>query len=600
MAALTGVAGDAQADELVERAVIPAMTRPWETLCVSHDVTEKVALAFGGERGGLHVDAATGVRAVLDGELFHDGAILSGSRGAQRIVELYLRDGERFDPGDGWFAAAIWDPREQLMVLVTDFMGHRPLYVARRNGTILIASQLKSLVEAGLEPRLDLQAWAEMLDYENPLGDRTPLEGVRLVEPATTLVIPLDGRERSHERWRYRVEPAETGDERELVEEFGRLLEQAVIRRSEPTTALALSGGLDSRCLAAVLQRQVPDTLSCTYGAVGSEDLELGAQVATQTGLAHCAYPFAAGYIARWAADAVWSAEGQVRCFHAHHVALRQLRRSHGTRSILIGFAGDPVVRDASTPSAGASEEDFALAFHNARTSHTDGGMPEGVLQPEFAAALRGRARDSLSRLLGDEEGDRSERSMQYLFRQTLRRKTLPGAQLFFDDLAPRDPYDDFDLIEFCRRMPTTARRGGSLQRAYISRFGALARLPSPKDGVPPALSGVRRRAAVAGVHARTAVQERVDARLGVAWRPDRRGIGDYATDLRTAGAELLGLLLEPRTLERGQVREDAVRQLVGETLAGRARNTRVLGMLVTLELFQRQFLEGERPQAPT
>jgi hypothetical protein len=122
--------------------------------------------------------------------------------------------------------------------------------------------------------------------------------------------------------------------------------------------------------------------------------------------------------------------------------------------------------------------------------------------------------------------------------------------------------------------------------------------LPSPKDGVPPALTGARRRAAGVGVRVRTAVQERVDARLGVAWRRDRRGIGDYATDLRAAGAELLGVLLEPRTLERGQVREDAVRQLVGETLSGRARNTRVLGMLVTLELFQRQFLEGDRPEA--
>ena len=173
MAVLIGVAGAAKADVLVERAAIPALTRPWESLCVSHDVSEGVALAFGGERGGLYVDTATGVRAVLDGELFSDGAILSGTQGARRIVERYVRAGERFDPGDGWFAAAIWDPRERLVVLVSDLMGHRPLYVARRHGAILIASQLKSLVAAGLEPKLDLQAWAEMLDYENPLGDRT-------------------------------------------------------------------------------------------------------------------------------------------------------------------------------------------------------------------------------------------------------------------------------------------------------------------------------------------------------------------------------------------------------------------------------------------
>ena len=144
-----------------------------------------------------------------------------------------------------------------------------------------------------------------------------------------------------------------------------------------------------------------------------------------------------------------------------------------------------------------------------------------------------------------------------------MRRKTLPGSQLFDDDLAPRDPYDDVDLIDFCRRMPAEARRGGSLQRAYLSGFGALGLLKSPKDGMPPSLTGRRRRAAAVAVRARTAARARVEVGLGVSHRPDRRGIGDYATDLRAHGADLLAVLLEPRTLSRGQVREEAVRQLV-------------------------------------
>lgn len=595
MAALIGVAGAERADELVEQAALPVLTRPWEALVSAHDVRAGVALGFAGERGGIFTDRATGVCAALDGELFCAGAVVSGREGARRIVELYLRDGEAFDPGDGWFAAAVWDPRLRALVVVSDLMGHRPLYVARPNGTILVASQIKSLVAAGLAPKLDLQAWAELLAYENPLGERTPLEGVRLVQPATTLVVPLTGRERSHERWRYRVEPEALGDERELVAEFGRLLDQAVARRTEQTTALALSGGLDSRCLAAVLRTHAPSTLACTYGAAGSEDLELGTQVAARAGLVHRAFPFEPGYIARWAAETVWSAEGQVRCFHAHHVSLRDLR-SHGVRSILIGFAGDPVVRDVEVPSAGVAEADFAAAFHRARTANGADGIAGEVLAPSFAAELRGRAHEALARLLAEEEGDRAARAMQYLFRQTLRRKTLPGAQLFVDDLAPRDPYDDVDLVDFCRRMPAAARNGGSLQRAYLSDFGALGLLTSPKDGLPPALTGSRRRAAALVVRARVGARARVEARVGVSRRPDRRGIGDYATDLRAAGGELLGVLLEPRTLSRGQVREDAVRRLVGDALAGRARHTKILGMLLTLELFQRQFLEGERP----
>jgi len=71
-----------------------------------------------------------------------------------------------------------------------------------------------------------------------------------------------------------------------------------------------------------------------------------------------------------------------------------------------------------------------------------------------------------------------------------------------------------------------------------------------------------------------------------------RQGIGDYAADLRHGG--LLALLLEPRTLERGQLREEGVRRLIDETLALRERHTMALGVLVTFELFQRQFVDGD------
>jgi hypothetical protein len=85
-----------------------------------------------------------------------------------------------------------------------------------------------------------------------------------------------------------------------------------------------------------------------------------------------------------------------------------------------------------------------------------------------------------------------------------------------------------------------------------------------------------------------------MDARLGPGWWPVRSGLGDYATDLRLeGGAELLGILLEQRTLERGQLREDTVRELVDDTLSGRARYTKPLGALLTFELFQRQFVDG-------
>ena len=408
---------------------------------------------------------------------------------------------------------------------------------------------LPSLVAAGLEPSLDLQAWAEIFAYESPLGERTPLEGVRLVQPATTLVLGLTGGERSHERWRYRIEPETHADEGELVAEFGRVLEQAVIRRTDAKTALALSGGLDSRCVATILRRRSPSTVACTYGAVSSEDLVLGTQVAAETGLPHLAHS-RSSRVTSPAGRPRRSGRARARCarFHAHHVALRELRRSQGVHSLL---SASPATRSFATlpsrpplPTRPGSRTPFTRPGPPLLPTDSRARFYSPALPPAF------RVVHAFTRTTPcQEDGDPPARVLQYLFRQTLRRKTLPGAQLFDDDLAPRDPYDDVDLIDFCRRMPAEARCGGSLQRAYLSGFGALGLLKSPKDGMPPSLTGRRRRAAAVAVRARTAARARVEVGLGVSHRPDRRGIGDYATDLRAHGADLLAVLLEPRTL---------------------------------------------------
>jgi hypothetical protein len=169
----------------------------------------------------------------------------------------------------------------------------------------------------------------------------------------------------------------------------------------------------------------------------------------------------------------------------------------------------------------------------------------------------------------------------------------LPGAELFADDLEPRDPYIDPNVLSFARGLPDRLRTGGYLQRAYLRRHPAVAAVPNTSDGLPPALTGPRRQLTALGVRVR---RSRTLGSLGLS--VERPGLGDYSSDLRRNGAGLLGILLEPRTLARRQVQEAAVRRLVAETLDGRGRHTMALGVLLTLELFQRQFVDGDGPPA--
>jgi hypothetical protein len=581
---------------VARQAVSPLLRRPGQRATILTSDAGDVALGFAGERGAVVRDEESGVLLALDGEL-----VVEGTEPNQRAAELLLRrylEGQLSVGGtDGWFAAAVWDPRRGQLMLVADRMGHRPLYTASRGREVLVASELKALTAAGLEREIDLEAWAEMLAYEHALGDHAPLAGVRLVPPGTAMTISADGKRTVDEQWRYRIEPEEDGGDEERVDEFARLLEDAVSRRIGTKTALALSGGLDSRSIVAALGGRPLTAIS--YGAPGSEDLETGTRIARVAGLPHRRLPLTGGYIARGAAEAVWLAEGQVRCFHVHHLELAAIRRGGGPTAVLIGFSGDPIVRASSIPPIPEADRHLSPVFHASRATCITDTIAEKVLTASFAAEIRGLAQASLARSLADEEGSPGVRMRQHIVRHSHRRKVFPGSELFLDDLAPRDPFDDLAFLERCRRMPSAWREGGRLQKHYLRRFEAIAALPSPKEGVPPGLQGVRRAVARTGVRIRRRARASVEGAAGVRWLPDRHGLGDYARDLRGASSPLLDILLEPRTLARDQLREVAVRRLIRELRSGRERHTRVLGMLLTFELFQRQFVDGEGLQAP-
>jgi asparagine synthetase B (glutamine-hydrolysing) len=579
-----------EAEPRARRGADAIRREPWERVTILAG-DGRVALGFAGEHGGVARDAATGCLGAFDGELLGpDGPAASGDGAADELVTAFAREGTAFTPPEGVYAAAFWRPRDRLLFLLTSKPTGRPLFLAATAQGVTAGGELKALVAAGLHPVLDWQAWAELLAYEHTLDGRTPLEGARSLPAGTTMEITGDGRRSERRYWRYRVEDSVEAPERELVEELAHHVQAAVRSRIDSSTALALSGGLDSRCLAVALPGDGWSGLAATFGAPGSEDLLLGAEVARQIGFRHRTLPFEPGYLAGGAAEVVWQAEGCKRCFHTRQLTLRALRREEGVGALLIGFSGDDVLRMSLPPEAGPGESDFLRAVHRARARCiTDELLPQ-VLAPSLAEGLTGAAEQGLARSLGNEEGDRYARFSQFRFYAA-----DPGPAIVADHFAIRDPLADDRLVEFSRRLPYRLRLGGTLERALLRRSPEVAAVRSPKDGLPPAATGWRERTARVEERGRRAVRSRARRLLGRTLVPDSRGVGDYAADLRGESAHLLDLLLEERTLQRGQLNEEGVRRLVAETLGGKRSHARALGMLLTLELFQRQFLEGER-----
>src|SRR5262249_27594486 len=146
----------------------------------------------------------------------------------------------------------IWDRRQRRLFLARDRFGIKPLYWYCGQGVFLFASETKAILQ---HPRVRraicYPALNEYFTFQNVFSDLTLFDGIRMLPPASTFSLKLDGRARPRQRcyWDFPFQATQSGlGERETQGEVRRLFEQAIKRqlRSDVPVGAYLSGGLDS------------------------------------------------------------------------------------------------------------------------------------------------------------------------------------------------------------------------------------------------------------------------------------------------------------------------------------------------------------------
>src|SRR5262249_10936267 len=158
--------------------------------------------------GGVDLGTAGGTVSSADGRvrLLLHGTLADTEPGAEGLLERYLDRGEAALRGlSGSFALALWDARLGRLHLANDRFGLRNVYYAATSERILFAPLVRALLEdARIARTLDAQAAAEFLTFQCVLGDRTLVDGVRLLPPASLLVFEVGQGVRLERTWRLR------------------------------------------------------------------------------------------------------------------------------------------------------------------------------------------------------------------------------------------------------------------------------------------------------------------------------------------------------------------------------------------------------------
>jgi len=223
------------------------------------------------------------------------GHAFRGHSDTEVILQGYLQWGKDIIQRlSGMFAIALWDAREQSMLLARDRIGIKPLFYAEHQNGLVFGSEIKAIFEhSGIRKKIN----RPMIDAYLALGyvprPQTIFEGVRVLPPAHLLLWQA-GELHCESYWTLSDGDELDASEQDLTDELDARLNDAVQSHllADVDIGAFLSGGVDSSLVCAIAAKQMDKPLKTfTIGFEGGGDERGWAQiVADHMGSEHCAH----------------------------------------------------------------------------------------------------------------------------------------------------------------------------------------------------------------------------------------------------------------------------------------------------------------------
>ncbi len=228
------------------------------------------------------------------------GFSFKGTSDTEVILESIARRGIDRTLADmnGMFAIALWDRAERRLHLVRDRLGIKPLVFAASAQGLLFASELKSLVAAGLKPEIDPASVASFLRFGYVPTPYSIFRGVTKLKAGE--IVTIDAARNISHREYWSVADVATagltqpfiGTEAQAESELNDLLIDAVGGQmiSDVPLGAFLSGGIDSSTVVALMvaaQRGPVRTFSIGFPVAGYDESQHAAAVAAHLRTEH-------------------------------------------------------------------------------------------------------------------------------------------------------------------------------------------------------------------------------------------------------------------------------------------------------------------------
>jgi len=514
----------------------------------------------------------------------------------------------------GMFAFAIWNRNTKTLFIARDRLGIKPLYYKLSPERLLFGSEIKAVfAHGGVRPEFNRAALPEYLAFGYLSAEESCYNGILKLLPGHTMTVAPDGTANIRQYWDLDASTThESRDENHYVQTYRELLEGAVQSHlmSDVPLGVFLSGGVDSSAVAALmtrLRRESVETFSVGYTEQTYSELPFARTVSDHIHSRHhevfvseddffgslphliwhedepIVWPSSVSlyFVARLARERVTvvltgeGADETLAGYTRYAFTLKNAAMDRAYRSMVPSFARRGLRHTIATSSLLSAtlrrklEHTFLAKDGNSWASfYFDNffsafGAAEqnGLLTADFAQeAAPSTAYNNVLAFWEHSSGEMLQRLLYtdiktYLVELLMKQDNMSMAA----SIESRVPFLDHVLVEFATRIPREAQiqglAGKGVLKKAVQDLLPHSILYRPKLGFPTPWSG---------------------------WLAGPR--------LETIRA----MLLEPRSLNRGYFRREAIEKLFDEHRAKHRDNYDRIWRLLNLELWHRVCLEGE------
>lgn len=543
--------------------------------------------------------AEDGVTVLVAGEIFDDNGPLADP--ASLIRSLYA-DGnmDRCAWLNGSFAALVVDASRRRVVIATDRLGSRTVFVWHDGANLSAATRLEALLQDRRVPRrLSFRGFSELFCYQRTVFDHTQYADIAAI-PAGQVWTWQDGR-LDRRQVRRLAWNAPAFKEAEGGERLAEVLVRAARRRTADRVrhGILMSGGLDSRLVLAATIKAGGSAECFTTACYDNNEVKLARRCAEMMGVPFHFLPSDLDRLVDGLVDATLASDGLFNAplnlyslWPAITAQSDALLSGHGLDYTFRGYylpcvmlrvAGSntrlPRLRPIPDGQPGTVAASLRVGM--------DPEAVRGVLRPELHRAWEERTVEAMATVRAAADVDNAYDAWDAFILHSLGRHYAYSDFVAMENYAPHRPLTfDTEVYDLYLSMPPEWRARGRIAQDAMCLLGPeLMELPDNNSGIRASRPFPQQ---IALILARA-----VARRLGLAARPQlpdpcmtAGSWPDYVQLYRrhpAMRAKVEALASAPALLDTNLFDAKGVARAVDAHLSGTKNNKRLIAQLLTL-----------------